>query len=96
MKIAQIVKELETAVEQLGLRVRREKGNFRGGYCVRNEEEFLMLNRVHPPEVQLVVLADALKTMEVDSVYLRPVVRQALEDAWARNDVVELEAEDGD
>ena len=96
MKIAQIVKELETAVEQLGLRVRREKGNFRGGYCVRNEEEFLMLNRVHPPEVHLVVLADALKTMEVDSVYLRPVVRQALEDAWARNDVVELEAEDGD
>ena len=96
MKIAQIVKELETAVEQLGLRVRREKGNFRGGYCVRNDEEFLMLNRVHPPEVHLVVLADALKTMDVDSVYLRPVVRQALEDAWARNDVVELEAEDGD
>ena len=96
MKTVQIVKELETAVEQLGLRVRREKGNFRGGHCVRNDEEFLMLNRVHPPEVHLVVLADALKTMEVDSVYLRPLVRQALEDAWARNDVVDIEAEEGD
>ena len=96
MKTVQIVKELEAAVEQLGLRVRREKGNFRGGYCVRNEEEFLMLNRVHPPEVHLAVLADALKTMDVDSVYLRPLVRQALEDAWARNAVVEIQAEDGD
>ena len=96
MKTIQIVKELETAVEQLGLRVRREKGNFRGGHCVRNDEEFLMLNRVHPPEVHLVVLADALKTMDVDSVYLKPLVRQALEDAWARNDVIELQAEDGD
>ncbi len=96
MKTVQIVKELEAAVEQLGLRVRREKGNFRGGYCVRNEEEFLMLNRVHPPEVHLAVLADALKTMDVDSVYLRPLVRQALEDAWARNDVIDIKAEDAD
>ena len=96
MKTVQIVKELETAVEQLGLRVRREKGNFRGGYCVRNEEEFLMLNRVHPPEVHMVVLADALRSMDVDSVYLKPLVRQALEDAWARNDVVDIQAEEGD
>jgi len=96
MKIEQVIKELESAVEQLGLRVRREKGNFRGGYCIRNDEEFLMLNRVHPPEVHLAVLAEALKTMEIDSVYLKPVVRQALEDAWARQAVVEIQAEDGD
>ena len=96
MKIDQVIKELESAVEQLGLRVRREKGNFRGGYCVRNDEEVLMLNRVHPPEVHLAVLADALRTMDVDKVYLKPVVRQALEDAWARNAVVDIQAEDGD
>ena len=96
MKIGQIIKELEAAVEQLGLRVRREKGNFRGGFCIRNEEEFLMLNRVHPPEVHLAVLADTLKTMAIDSIYLRPVVRQALEDAWVRNAVVDIQAEEGD
>lgn len=96
MKIGLIIKELETAVEQLGLRVRREKGNFRGGACIRNDEEFLMLNRVHPPEVHLAVLADALKSMPIDTVYLRPVVRQALEDAWARNTLVDIQAEDDD
>lgn len=96
MKTVQIVKELESAAEQLGLRVRREKGNFRGGFCVRDDEEFLMLNRVHPPEVHLAVLADTLKSMKIDSVYLRPAVRQALEDAWVRNDVVEIDAEQGD
>lgn len=94
MKTAQIVKELEGIVEQLGLRVRREKGNFRGGPCVRNDEPFLMLNRRHPPEVHLAILAQALRDMDVDSVYLRPVVRQALEDAWSRNDIVEIETED--
>ncbi len=96
MKTPQIVKELEEAVEQLGIRVRREKGNFRGGMCVRNEEEFLMLNRVHPPEVHLAILAEAMRGLDVDSVYMKPLVRQALEDAWARRDVVEIQTEDGD
>ena len=94
MKTPQIVKELEEAVEQLGMRVRREKGNFRGGPCVRNDEHFLMLNRRHSPEVHLAVLAEALRTMDVDSVFLRPAVRQALEDAWARRAVVDIETED--
>jgi len=96
MKTPQIVKELEEAVEQLGIRVRREKGNFRGGICIRNEEEFLMLNRVHPPEVHLAILAEAIRSMDVDTVYLKPLVRQALEDAWARQDVVEIQTEDED
>lgn len=96
MKTPQIVKELEEAAEQLGVRVRREKGNFRGGFCMRNEEEFLMLNRVHPPEVHLAILAEAMRSMDVDSVYMKPIVRQALEDAWARQDVVDIQTEDGD
>ncbi len=96
MKTPQIVKELEEAAEQLGVRVRREKGNFRGGFCMRNEEEFLMLNRVHPPEVHLAILAEAMRSMDVDSIYMKPIVRQALEDAWARQDVVEIQTEDGD
>ncbi|PIQ63432.1 MAG: hypothetical protein COV99_02790 [Bacteroidetes bacterium CG12_big_fil_rev_8_21_14_0_65_60_17] len=94
MKTTQIVKELEGAVEQLGLRVRRETGNFRGGPCVRNEEALLMLNRRHPPEIHLAVLADALQDLPVDTIFLRPAVRRALEDAWARHDVVEIETEE--
>ncbi|MDE2995327.1 MAG: hypothetical protein OXT73_01105 [Bacteroidota bacterium] len=96
MKTPQIVKELEEVAEQLGVRVRREKGNFRGGICVRDGEEFLMLNRVHPPEVHLAILAESLRSLDVESVFMKPLVRQALEDAWARQDVVEIETEDGD
>ena len=96
MKTVQIVKELEEAVEQLGLRVRREKGNFRGGYCIRDEEEFLMLNRRHSPEVHLAVLAEALRDMDIESIYLKPAVRDALEDAWARNAVVDIDTDEMD
>jgi len=90
MKSSQIAKELEDAARQLDVRVRREKGNFRGGYCIRSGEEILMLNSQHPPETQVAVLAEALKNLPVDSVYLRPAVRQALEEAWKANSLLEF------
>ena len=93
MKSVQIVKELEHAARQLGVRIRREKGNFRGGYCIRDGEEILMLNRQHPPEIHLAVLASALKDLPIDSVYLRPAVRQALEDAWGKTAILEFDTD---
>ena len=96
MKTPEIVRELEAAVQQLGVVVRRERGNFRGGYCVRDDEEILMLNRSHPPEIHLSVLSTALKDLPVETVFLRPAVRRALEDAWSRSLDIDLESEDSD
>ena len=96
MKSLQIAKELEDAARQLDVRVRREKGSFRGGYCIRNGEEILMLNRQHPPEIHVAVLAEALRNLPVDSVYLRPAVRQALDEAWKANAMFEFETENDD
>ena len=86
MKTATVVKELEEAVRQLGVRVRHERGAFRGGRCRVGDEEVVVLNRGLPPERHLAVLADCLRALDADGVYLRPAVRAALEDAWARAD----------
>lgn len=96
MKTTAIVKELEEAARTLGVRVRREKGSFRGGYCIRDGEEILMLNRNHPPEVHLAVLATALKELPVESIYIRPAVRVALEETWSQRAEIELEPGDDD
>ncbi len=93
MKTTQIVKELEEAARRLGVRVRREKGGFRGGYCIRNGEKILMLNRQQPPELHVAILASALKDLPVDTVYLTPVVREALEDAWKQKSILEFGTE---
>lgn len=88
-----VVTELEQAVRELGIPVRRERGSFRGGLCVRNDETLMMLNKNHPAEAHLAVLAGALSTLPVDTVYLRPAVRKALEDAWTAAVDIEFEAE---
>ena len=54
-----------------------------------------MLNKLHPPEAQLAVLAESLRTLPHDQLYLRPAVRAALEDTWAAGAALEA-PEDGE
>lgn len=86
MDTKQIIDELEQAARQLGFGLRREKGNFRGGRCQKGDTELIMINKRHLPETQLAVLAEALRDVPIDTIYLKPVVREALETAWAEHD----------
>ena len=99
MKPPAAVAAFEDALRQLGVRVRRERGGFRGGLCTVDGAPHVVVNKLHPPEAQAVVLAGALREHGgVDALYLRPAVRAALEDAWAQADAVpdaEPDAADG-
>lgn len=92
MDTTTIIEELQNVADRLGLEVRAEKGNFRGGRCIVGDEELIMLNKRHQPETQLVVMAEALRDAPLDTIYLKPVVRQALEETWADIDAASEEA----
>ena len=97
MKPPAVVAAFEEVLGQLGARVRRERGGFRGGLCVVGGTPTVVLNRLHPPEAQAAVLADAIRERGgADGLYLRPSVRQALDDAWAAADRVEAPDSDAD
>jgi len=89
MNTTTVIEELEQAARQLGFAVRKEKGNFRGGVCTVDGDAIIMLNKRQIPDVQLVVLADSLREAPIETVYLKPAVRDALEDAWAQLDRAE-------
>jgi hypothetical protein len=92
MNTTTIIDELEDVAQRLGFEVRIEKGNFRGGRCIMGGEELIMLNKRHQPETQLVVMATALRDAPLDTIYLKPAVREALEDTWAALDAESEEA----
>jgi hypothetical protein len=94
MKVQHIVQALEEAARQLGVRVRRERGGFRGGRCKVGEEEVIVLNKSHPPEAHLAILAESLRDLPVDTIFVRPAVRKALEDVWSRRTPVDVEVEE--
>jgi hypothetical protein len=84
LKAEQLVRDLEGELTRMGIRVRREKGNFKGGWCIVNDEECLMINKRQSAETQFAILAEALRVLPLDSVYLKPGLRSALEEQWAR------------
>ncbi|HET6567059.1 MAG TPA: hypothetical protein VFG50_03780 [Rhodothermales bacterium] len=86
MKTQQVVKELEQAAERLGVKVRFEQGRFRGGLCTLEDRQVIVLNKRHPPEVHVALLAESLREMPVDTIYLKPSVRETLEEVWRRSD----------
>lgn len=94
MDTTTVIEELEGVASRLGIEVRSEPGNFEGGRCIVDEEEIIMLNEHDLPETQLVVLAEALRKAPLDTIYLKPAVRRALEEACRDTEELDEEAEE--
>jgi hypothetical protein len=63
---AQLFKELCDAVNQLGIEIRVEEGNFQGGVClVEGEKEMLFINKKHPVDRRIALIISELKRLEI-------------------------------
>jgi hypothetical protein len=87
-----ILDELADAARRMDIAVRVEKGDFRGGRCHIGGQTVIMLNKRHPASVQLAVLARSLRDEPVDTVYLKPAVREALHRLWDEADAADENA----
>lgn len=81
-----ILDALINVSERMDIAVRVEKGDFRGGRCHVAGQTVIMLNKRHPTEVQLAVLARSLRNEPLDTVYLKPAVRKSLHRLWDEAD----------
>jgi hypothetical protein len=80
MKVDQLILELEEVAKQLGISIRYEKGDFEGGYCILRDIKMLIVNRRVQPQKKAAVLALGLNDMGLDNMYLKPALREFIED----------------
>jgi len=84
-RMLKLVEELCEAAERFGLVVRREKilreigYHARGGACRLREKNLVIIDRDMAPAEQLEVLADALRSRDLESLYLSPAARQVVQ-----------------
>ncbi len=69
---------------QLGVTIRYERGDFEGGYCVLKEQKLLLVNRRLLPLRKSAILALALHEIGLENVFLKPAVREYIEDEVAK------------
>ena len=84
MKHEQITQDLQDLAQQLGVKVRYEKGDFEGGYCILREERVLIVNKRLMPARKAAVLAVALHEIGLANIFVKPALREYIEDEVAR------------
>ena len=84
MKQEELQGELETLATQLGVTIRYEKGDFEGGYCILRDARILLVNKRLMPARKASVLAVAMHEIGLDNVFLKPAVREYIEDEVTR------------
>jgi len=85
MKSEFLLAELEQLANQLGYKVRYEKGDFDGGWCIVKEEKLLLVNKKFDTRKRISVIARCIGEMGVDDRYLKPALRDVIEEEMAKD-----------
>ena len=74
-----IINELIDVFKSIGYSVRIEKGFFKGGFCLLREQKLFLLNKNIEPSKKINFLAKNLAELEVDTIFLKPEIRDIIE-----------------
>lgn len=74
-----LIKEITELYEQIGFKVRTEKGNFKGGFCLLREQKILLLNRNLEQDKKLGFLLKNLSELNTEDIYIKPAIRELID-----------------
>lgn len=80
----ELLLEIEQAAQEIGVRIRYEKGDFDGGYCILRDENIIVVNKKLSDLKKCSVIAQALGEYGIENVYMKPIVRTYVEDEIIR------------
>ncbi|MCB0730491.1 MAG: hypothetical protein KDC88_05605 [Ignavibacteriae bacterium] len=75
-----ILDDLKSIATQMGAKVRFERGDFKGGYCLVKDSKIIVINRLSTTQRKVITLTAALKELGVDEIYLPPKLREIIEE----------------
>jgi mRNA-degrading endonuclease RelE of RelBE toxin-antitoxin system len=75
-----LLQELKLVASNMGAKVRFERGDFKGGYCIVKTDKTIVINKLSTMQKKVLILTTALKELGVEEVYLPPKIRQYLEE----------------
>jgi hypothetical protein len=79
MDLNEVFNEMIEIAKKIGITVRKENGKFKGGTCIINEEEVILINNSIPIESKTRMLANCLSNYKIEDVFMKPMVRDYIE-----------------
>ncbi len=75
-----ILDDLKSLASQMGAKVRFERGDFKGGYCLVKEKKIIVLNKLSTTQRKVITLSAALKELGIENVFMQPKLREIIEE----------------
>ncbi|MBP9212446.1 MAG: hypothetical protein KBF97_06565 [Bacteroidetes bacterium] len=76
--------DLEELAAEMGMRIRYEKGDFDGGYCILKDQQIIVVNKKLHASRKSVVIALALGEIGIENLFVKPNLRMFIEDEMVR------------
>lgn len=83
MKPKKLLQELELVAEKLGIQTVYDTFQGRGGGCRVIEDRYIVINSRLADDVKAELFLKALSELPIDEIYIKPEIRELLEEARA-------------
>lgn len=77
-----LLQDLRQIAQEMGAKVRFERGDFKGGYCILKDDRTIVINKLSTLQRKVIILTNALKELGVDDKYLTPKIREVIEEIY--------------
>ena len=78
MQDREILEKLEELVDQLGLELRWDEGEFTGGICRLKDKKLLLINRSLPTFEKIRLLCRELSQADLSRIFVLPALRERI------------------
>jgi mRNA-degrading endonuclease RelE of RelBE toxin-antitoxin system len=85
-ELENIFNELKQLANELGAKVRFERGDFVGGYCIVKTDKTIVINKISSLQKKIIILSTALKELGANEIYLPPKIRELMEEIGDQNE----------
>jgi hypothetical protein len=75
-----ILQDLKSLAQEMGAKIRFERGDFKGGYCIVKDDKVIVINKLSNLQRKALTLAAALRELGIDDIYLPPKLREFIEE----------------
>lgn len=79
-ELESILIELKSLAAELGAKVRFERGDFQGGYCIVKTDKTIVINKLSSLQRKIIILTSALKELGINEIYLPPKLREVIDE----------------
>lgn len=76
-----LLEQLKDLANQKGIKVRFEKGDFNGGYCILKDQQIIVINKITSTYRKILILIEALREIGVEDIYINPKLREIIENS---------------